>query len=305
MWRSCARMPPTRSSASSTSPSFARSPGPTTLTRPHRPLSHPHGTLVVVAMFKNLFSKLFGGSPFSDSASKSPYTASSASPKASSSSFPATPPVTPTSLADTLDLSEGETPWLIIGLGNPGARYETTRHNIGYMAVDRLLDSIAEKTSAAAMLLPEESLNSLIFATRLDDQPVIVARANTFMNLSGESIGAIAREFSIPAKKVVVIHDELDLPPGQVRVKVGGGENGHNGLKSTTEALGTRDYVRLRMGIGRPPQGTGVVEHVLASFTDEEAATWLPEAVDRAAEGAYIIATQGLSAAQNTVNTKR
>lgn len=273
-----------------------------------------------MAFFTDFFSKLFGGT-----SSSAP--AESTSPASSSSSLSGTtPPASPSTLADTLNLSADETPWLIAGLGNPGARYETTRHNIGYMAVDRLLDDIADKTSSATMLLPEESLNSLIFATRLPASattsdgptgpegsasestatgaPVIVARANTFMNLSGESIGAIAQEFGIPADKVVVIHDELDLKPGQVRIKVGGGENGHNGLKSTTDNLGTRDYVRIRIGIGRPPQGTGVVEHVLASFSEEEAETWLPQAVANAAEGAFLIATQGLVKAQNTIHSK-
>lgn len=284
-----------------------------------------------MAFFTDFFSKLFGGA-----SSSTP--AESTSPASSSSPLSGTtPPASPSTLADTLNLSANETPWLIVGLGNPGARYETTRHNIGYMAVDHLLDDIADKTSSAAMLLPEKSLNSLIFATRLrangtnspsstapegsasesaspgttisestePGTPVIVARANTYMNLSGDSIGAIAQEFGIPSEKIVIIHDELDLKPGQVRIKVGGGENGHNGLKSTTDNLGTRDYVRIRMGIGRPPQGTGVVEHVLASFSEEEAETWLPQAVANAAEGAYLIATKGLSAAQNHANQKR
>lgn len=147
-----------------------------------------------------------------------------------------------------------DAPWLVVGLGNPGAQYETTRHNIGYLAVDELLDDL---TPMPGTLSAHKRTNSLICQTKIDGRSVIIARARSYMNLSGGAIGALAKFFKIPAEHVIVIHDELDLDPAAVRIKVGGGENGHNGLKSTTQALGTRDYVRIRMGIGRPPGAHG------------------------------------------------
>lgn len=272
-----------------------------------------------MAFFKNLFNKVLGkdGSGNTNSNKERGFSFSIGDTNAGDESGAANAhryPVTgndsddttakPSGPFDALELKDGEIPWLIIGLGNPGAKYEATRHNIGYMAVDQLLDDIAVKNICATFLTPADDVQAQVFSIRLEDQPVIVARANGYMNLSGEAIGRIAKKFNIPADRIVVIHDELDLKPGQVRIKVGGGENGHNGLKSTTEHLGTRDYVRIRMGIGRPSQGIGVVDHVLAPFSEDECETWLPAAVDNAAQGAFLIATQSLAKAQNSVHSK-
>lgn len=130
--------------------------------------------------------------------------------------------------------------WLVVGLGNPGARYDATKHNVGYMVQDILLDQVA------ATLAP---LNGHKVTVAVADG-VAYARSTTFMNLSGEGIAPLARELGITPDHVVVLHDELDLPPGKVRIKLGGNENGHNGLKSLTEHLGTRDYVRIRSESG-------------------------------------------------------
>lgn len=194
--------------------------------------------------------------------------------------------------------------WLIVGLGNPGARYAATRHNIGYMAVDALMDNPdVDFHGARRELTPHRATNSQLASATVGDVPVLLARANTFMNLSGESIGEICRHFSIPAQRVVVLHDELDIAPGTVRIKQGGGENGHNGLKSTTEHLGTRDYVRIRIGIGRPAKDSGISipDFVLAPFTTDE--TWLGDTVALAARAAYAVVSEGISAAQNSIHS--
>ena len=192
----------------------------------------------------------------------------------------------------------GNGPWLIVGLGNPGAQYETTRHNIGYMAVDELLDDL---TPMPGTLSQHKRTNSLICQTRFGDTSVIIARARSFMNLSGGAIGALAKFFKVPPAHVIVIHDELDLDPSAVRVKVGGGENGHNGLKSTTQALGTRDYVRIPMGIGRPPGRMDAASFVLKPFSKQET-EWLPVALGDAADAARLIVTRGIAIAQNEIH---
>ncbi|TYR17986.1 aminoacyl-tRNA hydrolase [Corynebacterium urealyticum] len=191
-----------------------------------------------------------------------------------------------------------DAPWLVVGLGNPGAQYETTRHNIGYLAVDELLDDL---TPMPGTLSAHKRTNSLICQTKIDGQSVIIARARSYMNLSGGAIGALAKFFKVPAEHVIVIHDELDLDPAAVRIKVGGGENGHNGLKSTTQALGTRDYVRIRMGIGRPPGRMDPASFVLKPFSKQEL-EWLPLSLGDAADAVRLIVSRGVAIAQNEIH---
>lgn len=195
--------------------------------------------------------------------------------------------------------------WLVIGLGNPGAKYAGTRHNVGYLAVDRLLER------RGADLAPVRGVKAAVSQIELGGhgadggegtEGVLLVRSTTFMNLSGEAVAPLAASYGIDADHVIAVHDELDLPPGVVKVKLGGNENGHNGLKSITEKLGTRDYIRVRVGIGRPAAGTGVVEHVLTALDAEH--DW--EAVaDTAADAVEIIAGKGLSAAQNEIHGRR
>lgn len=173
--------------------------------------------------------------------------------------------------------------WLIVGLGNPGPKYESTRHNVGFLAVD---DYDADWSHR-----PEYRAET---ATLGD---VLLVRPMTFMNLSGEAVGALARALEIPADHVVVIHDELDLPAGTVRLKAGGNENGHNGLKSITEHLGTRDYLRVRIGIGRPPAGIAVPDYVLGGVDKPMSA--------EAAEAARLITEVGLQKAQNEIHLRQ
>ncbi|MFV8382389.1 aminoacyl-tRNA hydrolase [Corynebacterium hindlerae] len=188
-------------------------------------------------------------------------------------------------------------PFLIVGLGNPGARYETTRHNVGFMAIDEIAENHMGSFSV------HKKSNAEILETRIGDTKVVLAKPRTFMNLSGGPIRALCDFFKIPPTHVIVIHDELDLDFGTVRLKQGGGENGHNGLRSTSQTLGTKDYYRIRIGIGRPPGRQDPASYVLKPFNVQEAADLGAICAD-AAEGAELIVTQGLAAAQNRIHSK-
>lgn len=190
----------------------------------------------------------------------------------------------------------GVTPWLVIGLGNPGAEYEATPHNVGYMAIDALL------VRTGSHLAPLKGLHAHAAATELAGKPVLLVRSTTFMNESGIAVKDIAEHYSISLDQVIVVHDELDLPLGKVRVKQGGNENGHNGLKSTTEYIGSRDYLRVRMGISRPPQGVTVIDHVLGPI---EAGPELDSMIDVAADAVTEIVNNGLAAAQQKIHSRK
>lgn len=156
--------------------------------------------------------------------------------------------------------------WLIVGLGNPGAQYAGHRHNIGFMVVDTIADG-SFKTK----------FKSLIAEETIKGNRVLLQKPQTFMNLSGEAVREAATFYKIPTERVVVIHDELDLPPGQLRIKQGGGNGGHNGLRSLDAHLDSVDYWRLRCGIGHPGDKDRVSPYVLSDFSKQERETWLPE----------------------------
>ena len=163
---------------------------------------------------------------------------------------------------------------LIVGLGNPGAEYELTRHNAGFWLVDQL---------ARGELRKETRFNALAAKTRIAGNEVWLLEPQTFMNRSGQSVGAIARFYKIAPDEVLVIHDELDLPPGAAKLKKGGSSGGHNGLKDITAALGTQDYWRLRLGIGHPRElklQQPVVDFVLHRPRAEEQ-TQIDQAIDK------------------------
>lgn len=199
------------------------------------------------------------------------------------------------SSTDTPTFTSEETPWLVIGLGNPGAKYEATRHNVGYMAVDALLDR------HEGALQPLRGIKAQAAGITIGKHPVLLVRSTTFMNNSGEAVEGVANAYDIPAEKVIVLHDELDLPHGKVRLKMGGNENGHNGLKSTSELLGTRDYLRVRMGIGRPPKGGAVIDHVLGAV---ESGQVLDAMVCNSADAVEELVCGGLSVAQNKIHSR-
>jgi PTH1 family peptidyl-tRNA hydrolase len=186
--------------------------------------------------------------------------------------------------------------WLVIGLGNPGKQYEGTRHNVGYLVTDRLVERYT-----ADGLRGVPGTKAKVARMDVDGEPVLLVRATTFMNLSGEAVAPLATSHGISPDHVIVVHDELDLPAGRVKVKLGGNENGHNGLKSVSAELGTRDYVRVRVGIGRPPAGTGVVEHVLTSLDD--GIDWDATATT-AADAVGITVARGIPAAQHEIHSR-
>jgi peptidyl-tRNA hydrolase, PTH1 family len=185
--------------------------------------------------------------------------------------------------------------FLIVGLGNPGPRYAATRHNAGFFVLDELADRLGSRFKV-------HKGSAELAEGRLADRPVLLAKPRSYMNLSGGPVVQVSRFFKVEPARIVVVHDELDLPFGAVRLKRGGGEGGHNGLKSITAALGTRDYLRVRFGIGRPPGQQDPAEYVLREFTAAEGKD-LEYLIDRAADAAEAVLGNGLEAAQNTFHS--
>jgi PTH1 family peptidyl-tRNA hydrolase len=184
--------------------------------------------------------------------------------------------------------------WLIAGLGNPGPRYAGNRHNIGFMVADALAARIGAR-------FKRDRAGSQAAAGSLAGVAVVVVKPMSFMNNSGGPVAAVAAFYKIPPDRVVVVHDELDLPQATIRLKLGGGDNGHNGLRSVTAALRTRDYYRVRMGIGRPPGRQDPADFVLSDFTAAQRRE-LPLLVERGADAVEALLAHGLAAAQNEVH---
>lgn len=187
---------------------------------------------------------------------------------------------------------------LVVGLGNPGAQYADTRHNFGFLAVDAL----ASRLKADPF---RDKFSGELSRARAGDEELILLKPQTFMNVSGQSVQPAAAFFKVPVAGVVVLHDELDLPFGEVRLKVGGGHAGHNGLRSLIERLGSPDFVRVRLGIGRPPPAfRDVADYVLARFSAEEKPL-VAGLCDQAAEVVRELATRGVQAAMNRHNARK
>lgn len=192
---------------------------------------------------------------------------------------------------------------LLVGLGNPGDRYRDTRHNIGFFVIDLLAErwgSPIWRSKFQAEMAQVDVPGGRGSGTR-----AVLLKPQTFMNLSGQSVQPAAAFFKVEPADVVVVHDELDLPFGQLRFKAGGGDAGHNGLRSITQRLGTSAYTRLRVGIGRPPaefRGSGA-DYVLQAFSPAEQAD-LPQVVGGAADALEILAREGLSSAMNITNRR-
>lgn len=180
---------------------------------------------------------------------------------------------------------------LLAGLGNPGPRYAGNRHNVGFMVLDELAARIGGKFKA-------HKSGAEVVEGRLAERRVVLAKPRSFMNLSGGPVSATAKFYKIAPDGVVVVHDELDLPFGAVKLKLGGGDNGHNGLRSITESLGTKEYYRVRFGIGRPPGRMDPADFVLKDFATTERKD-LPLEVDRCADAVEALIGKGLTAAQN------
>ncbi|GAA3061243.1 aminoacyl-tRNA hydrolase [Actinokineospora globicatena] len=185
-----------------------------------------------------------------------------------------------------------EAPMVVVGLGNPGPRYEGNRHNIGFLVVDELAARVGGRFKA-------HKAGAEVVEGRLGDQRVVLVKPRSFMNLSGGPVAGAAKFFKAGPDRITVVHDELDLPFGTVRLKLGGGDNGHNGLRSITKSLGTKDYYRVRFGIGRPPGRMDPADFVLRDFSTTERKELAFE-VDTCADAVAALVEQGIEAAQNT-----
>lgn len=185
-------------------------------------------------------------------------------------------------------------PYLIVGLGNPGREYKETRHNIGFMLVDRL----AVRLNARSMKVQAKAI---VTDARYEGQKLILAKPQTFMNLSGQSIQGLVRFYKLPLDHVLVAHDDIDLPFCVIRMRPGGGAGGQKGIKSTIDQLGTNEFARLRLGIDRPPGRMDAAAYVLQDFTQKEMLT-VSETLDRAADAALAWVMEGINAAMNKFN---
>jgi peptidyl-tRNA hydrolase, PTH1 family len=185
--------------------------------------------------------------------------------------------------------------WLVAGLGNPGDRYAKTRHNLGQMVAEELA------RAGGVRLKKVRFLPAHVAELRIDDERVLLVTSTRYMNESGTSYAGVARKQDVPPERIVAVHDELEIPPGELRVKLGGGSGGHNGLKSLTQALRTPDYYRVRVGIGRPPGRQDPADFVLVPIGKKDEAD-IARWVDRAAEAVRSLIRAGLAATQDRFN---
>lgn len=191
--------------------------------------------------------------------------------------------------------------WLVVGLGNPGPAYAGHRHNVGYLVADELADRMgsafrAHKSGRA------EVVESRLTPPGVPGPRVVLARPRGYMNESGGSVKALATFYKVPPERIIAIHDELDIAFNTLRVKLGGGDNGHNGLRSMRGSLGTGDFYRVRAGIGRPPGRQDVADFVLSNYSSTEKKD-LPFQVMDAADAVESLMTEGLEKTQQKFNS--
>ncbi|MBC6459078.1 aminoacyl-tRNA hydrolase [Actinomadura sp. HBU206391] len=189
-------------------------------------------------------------------------------------------------------------PWLIVGLGNPGPAYAGNRHNVGFMVADALAGRVGGRFKS-------HKTRAEVVEGRLDvpgpsgaGTRVVLAKPRSFMNVSGGPVAGLRDFYKVPLDRIIVVHDELDIPYGSIRLKRGGGDNGHNGLRSVTKSLGDRDYLRIRFGVGRPPGRMDPADFVLRDFSATERKD-LDVHVERAADAVEALIGAGLADAQN------
>jgi PTH1 family peptidyl-tRNA hydrolase len=187
-----------------------------------------------------------------------------------------------------------EGPWLVAGLGNPGPEYAGNRHNIGFMVADLLAERIGGRFKS-------HKSRAQVVEGRIGGHRVVLAKPMTYMNLSGGPVTALRDFYKVPVGNIIAVHDELDIDYATLRLKKGGGDNGHNGLKAITKSLGP-DYLRVRCGIGRPPGRMDVAAFVLKDFSSAERKE-LDWFVDRAADSVEALISEGLDRAQTTYNS--
>jgi len=183
---------------------------------------------------------------------------------------------------------------LVVGLGNPGPRYALTRHNAGFLVLDLLAERMGGRFKA-------HKTRSEVVEGRLAGASVVLTKPRSYMNESGGPVVAVARFYKVPVESIVIVHDDLDLEYGVLRLKRGGGDGGHNGLRSISAALGSKDYVRVRFGIGRPPGRMDPADYVLREFAAAERKD-LGFHIDRAADSVETVLRDGLETAQNAFN---
>jgi PTH1 family peptidyl-tRNA hydrolase len=211
-----------------------------------------------------------------------------------------TPTVEPAPAAEEDAPMTGEV-WLVVGLGNPGASYAGHRHNVGHLVVDELARRMgsgfrAHKSGRA------DVVEGRLGVPGVPGPRVVLAKARSYMNTSGGPVKALATFYKVPTDRIVVIHDELDLDFGRLRTKCGGGDNGHNGLKSLRSSFGTGEFYRVRVGVGRPPGRQDVADFVLSNYSTAERKE-LPFQVDAAADAVEALVTEGLEQAQQRFNS--
>ena len=187
-----------------------------------------------------------------------------------------------------------ELSYLLVGLGNPGREYQTNRHNYGFMLIDRL----AVRLNARGLKVQSKAI---VTSATYEDHRLILAKPQTYMNMSGQSIQGLAHFYKLPMENMLVAYDDLDLPFGTIRLRPGGGPGGQKGVASTIERLGTKDFARLRLGIGRPPGRMDPAAYVLQNFSRDELKL-VSEILDRAADAALEFVMNGLDKAMNKFN---
>ena len=197
------------------------------------------------------------------------------------------------------DMSET---FLVVGLGNPGRMYEKTRHNVGQMTLERL--GMWAQGSFQSDRRAKASVMHARMGTHEDMHRVILVKPSTFMNASGTPVAALARYYSVPLGNVIVVHDEIDTEFGTVRLKRGGGEGGHNGLRDISRALSSKEYMRVRVGVGRPPQGHDTAHYVLSEFSTAERKV-LDDLVTESALAVQYLVENGLVAAQQEFHSRQ
>lgn len=195
-----------------------------------------------------------------------------------------------------VDAEPGSQAFLIVGLGNPGREYRSTRHNIGFLVIDRLAQDLQ-------CSLSKVQNKAIVGMCKLGDSKVILAKPQTFMNLSGMSVSSLVRFYKIELDHLLLIHDDVDLPFGQIRIRPGGGSAGQKGVESIIQQMGTKEFSRMRMGIGQPPGRMDSADYVLQSFSKDEEEVLL-EFQDRGVKASKCFIADGLDTAMNRFNPK-
>ena len=183
---------------------------------------------------------------------------------------------------------------LIVGLGNPGGEYDETRHNIGFQVIDELKQQFSHAVF-------DKKFKGLVARARIGGEDAVLLKPMTYMNLSGESVGPAAGFYKSPPEDIIVVHDELDIEPGRIKLKKGGGHGGHNGLKSLVKHLPNANFTRVRLGIGRPPPRWETANYVLGKFTKQEQPV-IEEVIRSATKAVEVILEEGLSSAMKEYN---